>query len=240
MFIAGIPPPALYDTKPDHPGVSSKADTEGAAGEVDTFWQTFLLRGLLSPFAHVSFTSLCGLGLGIAAERRSLMLYFGLGIGGLSLGMILHAVWNGSAFFLPVDPENPIGGFLRYYLTIQVPIFVLLAAIVLFLRLRERRILRRRLSEYGRAGWFAPSEVDMLVAMGRRRRAEHWAGRHGAIARMAMRSLIRAAIELGMQRHSAMHGKVTARTRQRERELLERITADRRLIGSLTAPVVRR
>ncbi|MGP5253089.1 PrsW family intramembrane metalloprotease [Brachybacterium alimentarium] len=211
-----------------------------AAGEVDTFWQTFLLRGLLSPFAHVSFTSLCGLGLGIAAERRSLMLYFGLGIGGLSLGMILHAVWNGSAFFLPVDPENPIGGFLRYYLTIQVPIFVLLAAIVLFLRLRERRILRRRLSEYGRAGWFAPSEVDMLVAMGRRRRAEHWAGRHGAIARMAMRSLIRAAIELGMQRHSAMHGKVTARTRQRERELLERITADRRLIGSLTAPVVRR
>ncbi|WP_193106377.1 PrsW family intramembrane metalloprotease [Brachybacterium sp. FME24] len=210
-----------------------------AAGEVAGFWQTFFLRGVLSPFAHVSFTGLCGLGLGIAAERRSPMLYFGLGIGGLSLGMILHALWNGSTFFLPVDPENPLGGFLRYYVSVQVPIFVILVAIVLFLRLRERRILRRQLADYGRAGWFAPSEVDMLVAMGKRRRAEKWAGRHGAVARMGMRDLIRASIELGMERHSVLHGKASAKTRRRERELLERITADRRLLGSLTAPVVR-
>src|SRR5699024_9452832 len=154
--------------------------------------------------------------------------------------MVLHAVWNGSAFLLPVDPEHPLAGFLRYYLSVQVPIFVLLVAIVLFLRVRERRILRRQLSEYGRAGWFAPSEVDLLVAMGARRRAEKWAGRHGAVARMGMRDLVRAAIQLGMERHSVLHGKPSARTRRRERELLERITADRRLIGALTSPVVRR
>lgn len=111
---------------------------------------------------------------------------------------------------------------------------------MLFLRLRERRILRRQLSDYGRAGWFAPSEIDLLVAMGRRRKAEKWAGRHGAVARMGMRDLIRASIELGMQRHSVLHGRATAKTRRQERELLERITADRRLIGSLTEPVVRR
>ncbi|APX31596.1 hypothetical protein BH708_01440 [Brachybacterium sp. P6-10-X1] len=210
-----------------------------AAGEVAGFWQTFFLRGILSPFAHVSFTGLCGLGLGIAAERRSVMLYFGLGAGGLSLGMILHALWNGSSFFLPVDPENPLAGFLRYYVTVQVPIFLILVGLVLFLRLRERKILRRQLSEYGRAGWFAPAEVDLLVAMGARRRAEKWAGRHGAVARMGMRDLIRAAVELGMERHSVLHGKPSARTRRRESELLERITADRRLIGALTAPVVR-
>ena len=210
-----------------------------AAGEVEVFWQTFFLRGLLSPFAHVSFTALCGLGLGIAAERRSLMLYFGLGVGGLSLGMVLHALWNGSTFFLPVDPEAPLAGFLRYYVTVQVPIFVLLVAIVLFLRLREKRILRRQLSEYGRAGWFSPAEVELLVSMRRRRRAERWAARHGAVARMAMRHLIRSAVALGMERHSVLFGKATVKTRARERELLEAITADRRLIGSLTAPVVR-
>ena len=210
-----------------------------AAGEVEVFWQTFFLRGLLSPFAHVSFTALCGLGLGIAAERRSLMLYFGLGVGGLSLGMVLHALWNGSTFFLPVDPEAPLAGFLRYYVTVQVPIFVLLVAIVLFLRLREKRILRRQLSEYGRAGWFSPAEVELLVSMRRRRRAERWAARHGAVARMAMRHLIRSAVALGMERHSVLFGKATVGTRARERELLEAITADRRLIGSLTAPVVR-
>lgn len=210
-----------------------------AAGEVAVFWQTFFLRGILSPFAHVSFTALAGLGLGIAAERRSLMLYFGLGAGGLSLAMVLHALWNGSTFFLPVDPADPLGGFLRYYVTVQVPIFVLLVAIALFLRLRERRILRRQLSEYGRSGWFSPAEVDLLVVMGRRRRAEKWAARHGAVARMGMRDLIQAAVELGMDRHSVLFGKPTAATRRRERELLERITADRRLIGALTTPVVR-
>src|SRR5690625_6946179 len=75
--------------------------------------------------------------------------------------------------------------------------------------------------------------------MRRRRRAERWAARHGALARMAMRDLIQTAVELGMDRHSVLFGKPTAKTRRRERELLERITADRRLIGSLTAPVVR-
>src|SRR5690606_35059833 len=211
-----------------------------AAGEVEVFWQTFFLRGLLSPFAHVSFTALCGLGLGIAAERRSLMLYFGLGVGGLSLGMVLHALWNGSTFFLPVDPEDPLAGFLRYYASVQVPIFLLLVAIVLFLRLREKRILRRQLSEYGRSGWFAPSEVTMLVSMRRRRRAEKWAARYGAVSRIAMRDLIRASVALGMERHSVLFARPTRLTRERERELLETITADRRLLGSLTAPVVRR
>ena len=210
-----------------------------AAGEIAVFWQTFFLRGVLSPFAHVSFTALCGLGLGIAAERRSLMLYFGLGAGGLSLGMVLHALWNGSTFFIPVDPAAPLAGFLRYYVTVQVPIFVLLVAIVLFLRLREKRILRRQLAEYGRAGWFSPDEVELLVSMRRRRRAERWAARHGAVSRMAMRDLIRSAIALGIERHSVTFGKPSAKTRARERELLETITADRRLIGSLTAPVVR-
>lgn len=208
-----------------------------AAGEAALFWQTFLLRGVLSPFAHVSFTSLCGLGLGIAAERRSLMLYVGLGAAGLAAGMLLHGLWNGSTFFITVDPKDPLRGFLTYYATVQVPIFLLLAGIVLFLRLRERRIVRRQLSDYGRAGWFSPAEVDLLVKLGKRRKAEKWAGRHGAVARMAMHDLIRSAISLAMERHVALHGKPTARSRRLERDTLERITADRRLIGALTRPV---
>jgi RsiW-degrading membrane proteinase PrsW (M82 family) len=209
-----------------------------SAGTVDVFWQTFLLRGLLSPFAHASFTSLCGLGLGIAAERRSLMLYPGLGLGGLSLGMCLHALWNGSTFLIEVDPAAPMSGFLRYYLTIQLPLFLVLAGIMTFLRLREKRIVRTQLSAYGRAGWFAPHEVEMLVSIRRRRRAEKWAASHGAVPRQAMRDLILAAVDLAMTRHGVLHGRPTAKTRERERELLERITADRRLIGALSQPVV--
>ena len=167
------------------------------------------------------------------------MLYFGLGIGGLGLGMSLHALWNGSSFFLEVDPEHPLAGFLRYYVTVQVPIFVLLVAIVLFLRLREKRILRRQLSEYGRAGWFSPAEVEVLISMRGRARAERWAARHGAVARMAMHDLILATVELGMERHGVLQGRPTERSRRRERELLERITANRRQVAALTRPVVR-
>src|SRR5699024_5237494 len=85
----------------------------------------------------------------------------------------------------------------------------------------------------------SPQEVDLLVSMRRRRRAERWAARHGALARMAMRDLIQTAVELGMDRHSVLFGKPTAKTRRRERELLERRTAERRRIGPLAARVVR-
>ncbi len=210
-----------------------------AAGEVDAFWQIFLLRGIMSPFAHASFTSLAGIGIGLAAERRSLLLYAGLGLGGLSLGMCLHALWNGATFFLDVDPENPLRSFLEYYAYVQLPIFLVLAGILLWLRLRERSIIRRQLSSYGRAGWFTPDEVTMLLSMRRRRRAEAWAARSGANARRAMRDLIRASVQLAMDRNSVMRSRSTERTRRAERELLERITSDRRLIGALTRPVAR-
>lgn len=210
-----------------------------AAGEASAFWQTFVLRGIMSPFAHACFTSLAGIGIGIAAERRSLPLYVGLGLGGLALGMCLHALWNGATFFLDVDPEAPLRSFLTYYGYIQVPIFLVLLGILVWLRLRERSIVRRHLSEYGRAGWFTPEEVEMMLSLRRRRQAERWAARSGAIVRIAMRDLIRGSVQLAMERHSVMHSRSTPRTRRAERELLERITSDRRLIGALSRPVAR-
>ncbi|MDO5661165.1 MAG: PrsW family intramembrane metalloprotease [Brachybacterium sp.] len=209
-----------------------------AMGETDVFWQTFFLRGLLSPFAHASFTALAGLGLGIAAERRSLLLYLGLGIGGLAAGMCLHALWNGATFLIEQDPENPLRGFLEYYAVVQVPIFLVLAGIVIWLRLRERRIIRRRLADYGRAGWYAPAEITMLLSLRTRRRAEKWAGRHGALARTAMRGFISASVQLALERQRVLHGRPTARTRAQERALLEEVTAHRRMLGALSRPVV--
>lgn len=210
-----------------------------AAGTVDAFWQTFLLRGLLSPFAHVTFTSLCGLGIGLGAERRSVMTTIGLGVAGLCGGMLLHALWNGATFFIDVDPKSPMKGFFTYYLTVQVPIFLLLAAIMVFLRWREKRVVRRQLSAYGRAGWFSPEEVELLVSMRRRRRAERHAATHGALAARAARAWIMTSILLATTRHSARYGRPNARVRRYERELLESITSSRRLLGALTGPVSR-
>src|SRR5690606_41055078 len=86
-----------------------------------------------------------------------------------------------------------------------------LAAIVVWLRRREHGIVRRQLSAYGRAGWFAPHEVDMLVSLRRLRKAEKWAAQHGEVARRAMHDFILAAVELALDRHGVLHGKPTPR-----------------------------
>lgn len=209
------------------------------AGESDVFWATFFLRGIMSPFAHVSFTALCGLGLGIAQEQRSVMLAFGWGLAGLALGMALHALWNGSTFFIPTDPEDPYAGFFRYYLTVQVPIFALLGLTAVGLRWREARVVTRHLSEYGRHGWFTVEEVHMLKSLRRRAKALRWARQFGAVPHVSMRHFIMDAVALAVERQSAIHGRPSRVWKERERELLARVTEHRRAIDSLVLPVVR-
>lgn len=206
-------------------------------GNSTVFWQTFFLRGLLSPFAHASFTSLVGLGVGIAAERRSLPLYFFLGAGGLSLGMGLHALWNGGSMLLALNVVTSLKGLLFWYAIIEVPIFLTLALLFIFLRWRERRILRWRLSDYGRAGWFTPSEVDMLVGLRRRRRAVAWAASYGAVASWTMKEFQRVALRLAAQRQAALAGHTSSRIKESEAMLLSQLTETRRVLAALTYPV---
>lgn len=207
-------------------------------GNSSVFWETFLLRGLMSPFAHATFTSLVGLGLGIAAERRSLLLYFSLGLGGMGSGMMLHALWNGLSMWIAIKQfKGLFGSFYFYYAVIWIPIFTVLAVILVALRLRERFVAKKRLSEYAKAGWFTQQEVVMLVGLRSRRRSLHWAARRGAVARMAMADFHRAALRLVAHRQAALSGHSSARIRGTEAQLLDELTRSRRLVNSLTLPV---
>ncbi|MCG7444186.1 PrsW family intramembrane metalloprotease [Dermabacter vaginalis] len=207
-------------------------------GNSTVFWQTFFMRGLLSPFAHASFTSLVGLGIGIAAQRRSLPLYFFLGAGGLGLGMGLHALWNGGSMLLALNGVTSLKGLLFWYAVIEVPIFLTFVLVMVFLRWREKRMLRRRLSEYGRAGWFTPSEVDMLVSLRGRRRAKAWASSFGAVATWTMAEFQNLALRLAAQRQAAVAGHTSSRIKESEALLLSQLTETRRVIAALTTPVV--
>lgn len=208
------------------------------AGNSSAFWQVFLLRGVMSPFAHATFTSLVGLGLGIAAERRSLPLYFCLGFGGLGCGMMLHALWNGLSMWIGLQQFDGIfGSFYFYYAVIWVPLFIILGSILIALRIRERFVVRSRLSEYAKAGWFTEAEVEMLVGLRSRRRSLAWATRRGAVARRAMKEFHLVALRLAAHRQAALSGHSSARIRASEAELLRQLTAARRLVNSLTLPV---
>src|SRR2546423_12521981 len=57
----------------------------------------FILRGIMSPFAHVTFTSMTGIGCGIARESHNKAIRVVAPILGYFGAVTLHAIWNGMA-----------------------------------------------------------------------------------------------------------------------------------------------
>ncbi|MFB7947309.1 PrsW family intramembrane metalloprotease [Kitasatospora phosalacinea] len=93
---------------------------------------TFVLRALLSPFAHPLFTALTGLGLALTlttARRWPARLGAPLG---LLLAMGLHGVWNAAAG-LGTD------GFLLVYGLVMVPCFAALVCFAVWAQTRRTR-----------------------------------------------------------------------------------------------------
>jgi len=124
----------------------------------------FVVRALMSPFAHVMYTACTGIALGYAARRTGPYGAIGFFFVGLVPAVLLHALWNGA---LVVVGDS----FFVYYLLVQVPIFLAMVGLVVFLRRNERRVTHARLAEYAAVGWFSADEVAMLsTSAGRRRR----------------------------------------------------------------------
>ncbi|UYB34765.1 PrsW family intramembrane metalloprotease [Arthrobacter koreensis] len=187
----------------------------------------FVLRGLLSPFAHVLFTAAIGLGLGIAVARPGA----GRIVGGLAAGLAAavagHMFWNGGMALVADD-------FFVFYFLLQVPLFALAVGGVTWLRRQERRLTGQRLGEYAAAGWFTPAEVDLLSTPGGRRQALNWAGAFGA--KTYMRSFIREATNLALTRQQLVNGRDPDKNTAREHRLLTELTRTRtQLLGVAAA-----
>ncbi len=172
---------------------------------------TVVLRGVLSPFAHPLFTSLIGISVAYAAQRR--------GAGGVGMivagwigAMTLHGIWNGFASF---------GGFTGLaiaYLILMILLFVELGVIFQD-RKRIVGLIQRYLPPYERNGLINPADIYMLSSLRRRGQARQWAKTHGGKAgARAMTDYQLAATELGLLHERAVRGGVDEhffRTRQR-------------------------
>lgn len=137
----------------------------------------FLVRGLMSPFAHLMFSACVGIAVGAAVRRgRS---FPGVALAWL-LGLVpaigLHLVWNVALVV--------VSDFLVYYLLVQLPLFAGMVWAVSWFRREERRITAARLSEFAAAGYLHLSEVDTLATREGRRRARQWASDSGRGAEM--------------------------------------------------------
>ncbi|CAN5401100.1 PrsW family intramembrane metalloprotease [soil metagenome] len=193
-------------------------DDHGLGGDVA---QTFILRAILSPFAHVMFTSCTGLALGFAARNSSRIGSLWYFIGGLIPAVFFHAFWNSASYWA----TNWFG----YYFFIQVPLFIVAIVGVARLRRHEQLLTYRRLSEYAAVGWFSEGEVNLLSTGAGRRSGLAWAKRNG-IGRQYKR-FIADATKLAFTRERLVTGKDRIGATQDEAALLAAITADRQALA---------
>lgn len=132
-----------------------RAIAEGGLGESMV---VFFLRGVISPFAHPFFTSMLGIGLGLAQlARKGSPLKFVAPVIGLILAMGLHGLWNLSASFGAV--------FFLAYALVMVPAFLGLLFLIGYSLVREGRIIRQHLARELESGLFDRAGYERLCTV---------------------------------------------------------------------------
>ena len=111
-----------------------------AQGGSDALLVLFVLRGIMSPFAHVSFTAMTGIGCGIARESHNIFVRCLLPVIGYGAAVFLHAVWNGMA------TVGGLGGFFLGYLILEVPFFLIFVGFAFYTMYRQNKILKEMLA----------------------------------------------------------------------------------------------
>jgi RsiW-degrading membrane proteinase PrsW (M82 family) len=182
---------------------------------------TFLLRCLMSPFAHPLFTACTGLGVGIAVTTRKRWLRVVAPVVGYLAAVILHGLWNSSTLY---GPE----GFIGVYLVLMLPAFVVLASLATWARSNERRMLINALNDAAARGLIPGNDIGWVVELRGRRESRRYARQHGGpVAERAMRDYQQAAIELGYLHHRFLRGTAPPDFAQRGQAYVDRIAAVR-------------
>ncbi|NAZ83540.1 PrsW family intramembrane metalloprotease [Kineococcus sp. R8] len=186
----------------------------------------FVLRCLVSPFAHPLFTMAVGVGLGLAVRHRSPLLRVLAPVAGFLVAVALHAAWNASA-------SQGAVAFLEVYVLLQVPVFAGAVAVALVARRRETRLVGRHLEVYVRTGWLSEAELQMLASGRRRRDARAWALRAGGRpAAGTVRDFQETATELAFRRDRTFRG-TQPPSPDEELVLLRRLSGERARLLSL-------
>lgn len=151
---------------------------------------TFVLRGIMSPFAHPMFTAAFGIAVGLSVKQRSVPLKALLWCAGLLGSMLLHGIWNGGVSYL-----GGTGFMLAYGFTgLLLAATVVLAAIA---RRNQGRYLVRALTDIARRGWLVADEIPFIASLSYRRKAVKHARTHGGkISATATRRYQRDAITM--------------------------------------------
>jgi protease PrsW len=180
---------------------------------------TFVMRGVISPFAHPIFTSMTGIGVAYAASHRRAN--WAIPVGWLA-AMLLHGTWNGLSRF-------GLAGLGVAYLLLTC-VFAGLIGVLVQDRHKIVSLIRRCLPAYVPTGLVTPQDIEMLATLRGRRIARHWARMSGGRpAAEAMADYQLAATELAMLHQRAERGVISAPEFEERRQALLRLMHDARL-----------
>ena len=209
------------------------AEEGGQAAGLEHARDLFILRGIISPFAHPLFTAFTAIGIGIAVRHRSTVVRFLAPVVGYLTAVLAHALWNGGA-------SVSGGGFIWLYLLLMVPIFIGMVSFALVMRSRESQMIASRLYDYVRFGWLAPQDVPVIATLRGRRALRQHAKRIGPEAEDAAKDFQHTASELAYLRDKIVRQVIGPDALVAEKQLLDELRRRRRAVAFLPMPAFAR
>jgi hypothetical protein len=169
----------------------------------DALPQTFVLRGVFTPWLHPLFTAMTGIGFGLARESSRAWVRAIAPIGGYAVGVALHSMWN----FLPTALGNAMGAVFLPWLLLWLVFVAAFFVMIIGLVVRKGRVIRDHLKDEVVLGHLSQEELDLICSpIGRMRCTFGWRGASG-------RSFIGAGARLGLSKwHTARAMKGQKRT----------------------------
>lgn len=164
-----------------------------------------IIRGFFAPFSHPLFTSLTGIGLGLARQSTNMFVKILTPIVGLLMAIFMHSIWNGSAVF------GGGGIFVLTYILVMIPAFLIMLVVIGFALRREGQVVREYLVIDLERGFLTQEEYKQLGSIfGRMGSSYHAFSRSGIKGWRARRRFNQLASELAFHRSRAARGVYSA------------------------------
>ena len=194
--------------------------TDGTGpGGTDALTATFVVRCVISPFAHPLFTTFTGIGVGLAVNARSRSARVLWPLAGYACAVAAHALWNTSTVY-------GFDNFAVLYVVLMAPAFLAVIGLAVWSRSSERRMLASALSDAAGRGLIPATDIGWVVDLRARRQARAYARRIGGRpGERAMRDYQQAAIELGFLHYRLLRGTPPPDYAARGQQFLQRIDA---------------
>jgi RsiW-degrading membrane proteinase PrsW (M82 family) len=182
---------------------------------------TIILRLVLAPFAHPLFTSMIGIGVGLAVSRPRGTITWAAPLLGYVVAVSLHMLWNASTDF-------GLTGYVVVYVVIMLPVLVGAVIWARFARVHERDVIRRQMPAMVYYRWLTPMEAGWLSSLAAR---QAWmrgvTARGGEQAKRALRDFQTAATELAFLRDRVERGVAPHDAYYLQAELLDALAYNR-------------